>query len=916
MSPATHTGAYGLALAFALAACGRTGVPAPVPATGLAPSPEICDGLDNDLDGQIDEDFRDVLGAYRSDDHCGTCGHACHGDAVTLQAVCAPACGGPGAAAGNLCRDAGPVLQRDAALSDGSPGDASAAIDGALSSDASAVRPDARPACVPIDCPNPPPEPVCIAIACADGYVVDVTGTCVPRAAWLCRACDDDTACGAFPGARCADVAGDRRCTVACADTPCPEGYTCNRDHLCLPANGSCACTEGAHFTAFCEIPTALGACRAQTQCVDGKQAPCVGVPELCDGLDNDCNGIIDDPFVNAAGAYGVDDHNCGACGVDCREPRLPEVKLTCGGPVVDPRCVLACPDTFDGVDVGDTIDADSRVDTGCECVVQALDDSPGADGDSPADVNCDGADGVVAASFYVAPDGNDTWPGSPDHPLATLAAAVEAAAASRATPTARPDVYVAAGAFDETLTLREGVRVHGGYSPDFKTRDPEAYVTEIRAPSWQAAPGGAALVADAVGLRADTAVDGVRLVGASAPSPGLPAFGAVLRGGGASLHVENCQIRAGDGVDGADGPDGPAGSASDISGGTGASPRPAAEDGRHDCQSGAGNENAGGRGARFRCEGTDVSGGDGGAAECPVDVGTSQVPGGRAAGSGGGGGRGGMDLRGPRRRDEGCPTDICCGLADFLVSGDWEIAGNGDPGRSGDNGTPGEGCADALGHIADTSWSSAPAGTGTAGGAGVGGGGGGAGGGAVIQWDAAGCAWPDGIGGGGGGGGAGGCGGLGGKPGEAGSPSVALVLVGAAAGRLPVVSGNTLSTGNGGRGGRGGSGGDGGEGGLGGPGGGLEPAQRTTPPLAGATPGGAGGHGGPGGGGGGGGGGCGGGSVGLWLVGGGLGGLTQDLAAANAFQLGPPGLGGAGGAGAVHGGAGADGEVIDVFAR
>ncbi|RME27138.1 MAG: hypothetical protein D6806_05085, partial [Deltaproteobacteria bacterium] len=40
---------------------------------------------------------------------------------------------------------------------------------------------------------------------------------------------------------------------------------------------------------------------------------------ELCNGLDDDCNGIADDPFVDEAGRYVHPEH-CGGCGGDCRK--------------------------------------------------------------------------------------------------------------------------------------------------------------------------------------------------------------------------------------------------------------------------------------------------------------------------------------------------------------------------------------------------------------------------------------------------------------------------------------------------------------------------------------------------------------------------------------------------------------------
>jgi hypothetical protein len=587
----------------------------------------------------------------------------------------------------------------------------------------------------------------------------------------------------------------------------------------------------------------------------------------VCDEVDDDCDGLVDEGFRDARGAYVLDIHHCGECGVDCTLSTVPEGDLVCGGDPFAPACVLHCPDADDGIMPGDRIDADRSIATGCECIVTSATDAPGPVRTSGPmlDPNCDGADGIVVGSLYVAPDGDDAGPGSPTRPMRTIDAALARAFASRGTASPRIHVFVAVGVYTETIHVPDGVQLHGGYRRDFLSLDPDGFRVEVRAPVSTTAPGGAAIEIRGAGAT-ETVVEWIAAIGVDADGPAEAAFGAYLLDPGPRLALRELEVRAGAPGSGAPGTAGPAGVASTALPGAGAPPRGAVEDGAHQCRVGdAANVVAGGRGGRNTCGGVETHGGDGGSPTCPT-MSSFQPPGqgGRSTGvSGGAGGMGGQDSQGPITRDRGtCEVDVCCGLADFSVPSDFTGPQPGRAGNAGANGTPGGACAEAFGRFAGEVWTGVDATGGTNGSAGSGGGGGGGGGGAAMQWFDLVCEFADGLGGGGGGGGAGGCGGAAGTGGTSGAPSVAILVrySSASPSGVPTIARAILAPSDGGRGGDGGAGGDGGRGANGAFGGSLPRSSRVTPTLAGPFPGARGGQGGNGGAGGGGGGGCGGG--------------------------------------------------------
>ncbi|MBK8170602.1 MAG: hypothetical protein IPK60_09700 [Sandaracinaceae bacterium] len=819
------------------------------------PEPETCNGVDDDLDGDVDEDFKNDDGLYDTLNHCGECGHAC---------------------------DVPPAHARG------------------------------------VECALILGTPTCAATGCDPGFARAVTGNCVPSFDHLCLACTDNGDCGQVIGASCVDVGGESRCATPCA-AGCPAGYVCD-DDLCLPAGGSCSCEVGETFALACALrDPEENICVGAAMCTNGVLSMCAPASEVCDEVDNDCNGSIDDGFRDARGAYSLDLHNCGECGVDCTTSTIPEGDLTCGGDPFAPTCVLLCPDAVDGIMPGDRIDADLDIANGCECTVSSLSDVPGPirTTASDLDVNCDGADGIVVQSFYVATSGDDTDLGSPTHPLRSISLALQRAAASLITDAPRPHVFVASGSYTETVTIPDGVQLHGGYRRDFLALDPEGFRVEVRAPAATTAPGGAALVVREAGARM-TVVEWIAVRGLDAQGASQAAFGAYVVDPGPNLVLRDMEVRAGVGGAGSSGATGVAGVASTTAPEDGDALRGAIENSSHSCLPIAENIVAGGAGAANTCDGVDVSGGSGASASCPrAQENQPNAQRGRGP-SGGMGGSGGTDSQAPISGIS-CSADVCCGLADFTVSDEFMGPSPGATGGDGTTGTSGNGCDDALGNFVGENWLADLATAGTSGSPGSGGGGGGAGGGVEFEYTEPVCGFADGIGGGGGGGGAGGCGGRAGTPGTSGGPSVAMLVRYTTGTRsAPTVNDVVFISSDGGRGGDGGAGGDGGLGAAGAFGGTIPRGARTTPTLAGPFPGGRGGRGGNGGAGGGAGGGCGGGSIGVWIsVPAGTSPLTVSaLRSANDFMNGRGGMPGSGGGGAAAAAGGTAGGTVDVLVR
>ncbi|MFT5430620.1 MAG: hypothetical protein ACI9OJ_001296 [Myxococcota bacterium] len=801
----------------------------------IEPSLEVCDYKDNDCDGGVDEDFQ-TNNQYDQFDHCGACNTTCAAGFPNAQAVC------------------------DAVTK------------------------------------NPPQ---CVVSSCAPGFIKLNDFQCISASAKLCEPCSVDDSC-AFEGAKCIELTDGSFCSKPCAGAEdCPSGYNCEAvaegGQQCVPTTNSCTC-DGTNpdLQRACsktwESPgQPLVTCEGFQQCTESGWGSCTVGDDVCDGVDNDCDGTVDGPWVDGNGQYVTDQH-CGVCGNNCSAIPYAHAHAECttGGAI--PGCEMVCESNFS--------DVNDNPSDGCECGFASATDKP--DG---ADQNCDGVDGEVDNGIFVSKSGDNGAAGTIDAPLLTISAGIAKAQNNKR------DVYVATGVYSEAISLKAGVAVYGGYSGDFKQRNLTLYETAILGPTGTASQPGAVNAQGLSGSVAlETVLDGFLVFGADAPSTGQSSYGIWLADCGAQVTIRNNRVFAGDGANGAPGSTGSPGTEG-INGAGGTNTH---DIGKTSCA--ASDHRSGGGGGQRSCGGAAVHGGGGGTAVCPNHDEDNAYPSCPSAplinqslpaelgsdGSGsqsGSGGAAGLDgyidaFFGPYN-NFACAngTNANCGSCQNpsgSLNGSAGVAG-----QAGSLGTTGDGCGATGGMVSGHIWSPGLSVGGGAGSHGSGGGGGGAGGG-VETWDCetTNAGYHD-IGASGGGGGSGGCAGTGGTAGTSGGASLGIFISwGQNPPNKPAILDNILYPGAGGVGGFGGPGGTGGAGGD--PGnGGLGGTGALITFCAGQ--GGSGGAGGTGGHGGGGGGGCGGPSYGVFVSGsGGVGSWKNQNTYAQTGQAGPGGTGGA----------------------
>jgi len=789
---------------------------------------EVCDTLDNDCDGATDEDFRDGQGRYISADHCGGCGLDCSALVVNATATSCTLVSG---------------------------------------------------------------TPTCLATTCAPGtYPFNGGRACLALPDNQCLSCATDADC-LVPDSRCLGTGVERYCSRSCAasspyGTSCPTGYVCTGggQAQCVPNSGSCQCGPGDDgVTRAC---TVAGGCSGLQTCEEDAGGfaftTCSAeglIPEVCDGVDNDCDSGVDEGFVDGVGRYTTD-QACGECGNNCLLRWTAEQHAigACSGGAT-PTCVIGqCTTEVVGPTTFEYVDTNLVPGDGCECrrVAGTVTDEPDVDfgATRPAanqtyvDANCDGVDGVIGDALFVRAGATAPGNGTLASPYPTISQAIGAFVAS-----GKRYVLVAGGEYRENPILVSGVKLHGGYAPDFKRRNIVTFETRIIGvePDFLTGtpvPG----TIHAASITTATLVSGFTIRGydvTTLPAAGLNGFSTYavyVVDSNQNLEFQNNSIIGGLGGRGGDGTSGTNGFGRTNPGGNAlnGSDGQSVETGGSACTGDAcnGGSRAGGAGGtNTSCAG--ANGIAGGTATCPVYNGASWVP--PVAGKDGGPGYhwtrdASSDANCSGHLTEaGFPTDIK--KLDGL---------DGATGESGAEGQQGLGCANGEGQLVGGEWRSTVGANGAAGSFGARGGAGAPSGGVDTFQGAPpvpvynnNATYRHKLGASGGGAGAGGCGGTGGRGAGSGGASIAVFVawVSGPTASAPRFVANVVErsfAGDGGTGGYGGAGGVGGDGGRGGGSQNFWVGFRA----------GNGGRGGAGGEGGGGGGGCGGASYGFGVFG------------------------------------------------
>jgi len=294
---------------------------------------EVCDGVDNDCDGQVDE------GLLNS---CGECGplpvEVCDGvdnncDGQTDEGLL------------NRCGECGPLPAEacdgednncDGVVDEGCPCEVGATE--ACGSEIGSCQPGMRSCAAgtwgPCEGATTAETEVCDGLdndcdGQVDEGVLNACGACGAASAEICDGVDNDCDGQVDEGLDALGACDNTNAVGTCAGTlRCLNGAeTCDgptaTDEVCDGADNDCdgqtdEDAAGAALARACSRPACASA--GAQSCEGGQWSACAFPAEVCDGVDNDCNGQTDDNPQDVGAACGEGPSVCTPGRTVCRQ--------------------------------------------------------------------------------------------------------------------------------------------------------------------------------------------------------------------------------------------------------------------------------------------------------------------------------------------------------------------------------------------------------------------------------------------------------------------------------------------------------------------------------------------------------------------------------------------------------------------
>jgi hypothetical protein len=204
----------------------------------------------------------------------------------------------------------------------------------------------------------------------------DAVSLCIPPQEVLCAPCRADSDCGGVSNLCLAQDDGSF-CGTSCEPQAggCPTGFSCRPAagaegvFQCQPDLGICGDCFDVDGDLYGVGPGCLG-----LDCDDLNPTVYAGAPEICDGLDNNCNDEIDEDF-----DFTSNPLHCGGCNLACTHPTV-----SAAGCIESTCRVGACQ--------AGRYNLDGDFSNGCEYRCTPNPDSEGVEICNGLDDDCDGA--------------------------------------------------------------------------------------------------------------------------------------------------------------------------------------------------------------------------------------------------------------------------------------------------------------------------------------------------------------------------------------------------------------------------------------------------------------------------------------------------------------------------------------------